>query len=210
MACSMSQPRAGDLVDLKRLTRYLKGRPTAELRFYRRDDTTSLAPCAGRDALCECPGRTLHIYSDADWAGDPSTRRSATGFVAMLAGACIRSASTTQTIIGLSSCESEFYALCRATASGIGIQSNLADLGISVNLLVWSDASAARAVASRRGLGKVRHLHTRFLWLQDIIAQKAAGLRTIPGKSNPADAFTKALTQQELDAHMGRLGLYYD
>ena len=121
----------------------------------------------------------------------------------------MRSASTTQTIVGLSSCESEFYALCRAAASGIGIQSNLVDLGILADLLIWSDASAARAVASRRGLGKVRHLHTRFLWLQEAVAMKAVALRCIPGKENPADALTKALPWGQTEAHMARMGLYY-
>ena len=207
LACSMAAPRQGDLVDLKRLTRYLKGHPCAQLRWFCSE--YPLSAFKGRCPFTDCPGDSLHIFSDADWAGDPTSRKSATGFVAMRAGGCLRSASTTQSIIGLSSCESEFYALCRASATGLGVQSNLLDLGISVDVFVWSDASAARAVASRRGLGKVRHLHTRFLWLQDTVACKAIALRTISGKCNPADAFTKALTQSELQSHMGRLGLYY-
>ena len=209
LACSMSEPRLGDLADLKRLARYLKGRPRADLQFPCQWGATSCAKFRGQTPFNSEPGSCLHIFSDADWAGDPTSRKSATGFVAMRAGGCLRSSSTTQTIIGLSSCESEFYALCRASASGIGIQSNLVDLGIVSDVLIWSDASAARAVASRRGLGKVRHLHTRYLWLQDAVSSKAISLRTIPGKQNPADAFTKALSQAELDAHMARLGLYH-
>ena len=207
LATAMAEPKEWDLADLKRLARYLKTRPTAELRWPLR--SSALAPFRGNNPFKECPGNSLHIFSDADWAGDPGTRKSATGFCALRSGACIRSASTTQSIIGLSSCESEFYALCRASASGIGIQSHLADLGIAVDVLVWSDASAARAVASRRGLGKVRHLHTRYLWLQDTVACRAIVLRTIHGTENPADAFTKALTCVALDGHTERLGLYY-
>ena len=206
LACAMSEPKQKDLCDLKRVARYLKMRPAAELRWQLR--SFALHPFRGRNPFEECPGNSLHIFSDADWAGDPNTRKSATGFCALRSGACIRSVSTTQSIIGLSSCESDFYALCRASASGIGIQCHLADLGIVVDIFVWSDASAARAVASRRGLGKVRHLHTRYLWLQDTVACRALALRTIHGTENPADAFTKALTCAALDGHMGRLGLY--
>ena len=173
------------------------------------EEGCGLTAFKGKNPFLQNPGDTIHIFSDADWAGDPTSRRSATGFVAMRAGGTLRSASTTQTIIGLSSCESEFYALCRAAASGIGIQSNLVDLGVVCDLLIWSDASAARAVAARRGLGKVRHLHTRFLWLQEAVAMKAVGLRCIHGKENPADALTKALPWTETAAHVERMGLYY-
>ena len=207
LASSMSQPRQGDLAELKRLARFLKGRPTAFLNF----------PCLwegrlfkGQHPFNDCPGNSLHIFSDANWAGDPTTRRSATGFVAMRSGGCLRSSSTTQSIIGLSSCESEFYGLCRATASGLGIQSSLVDLGVLADILVWSDASAARAVAARRGLGKLRHLHTRFLWLQESVALKAVSMRKIPGTGNPADVLTKALAWPQIKGHMRRLGLYYE
>ena len=127
----------------------------------------------------------------------------------MLNGGTLRATATTQTAIGLSSCESEFYGLCRAAASGIGLQSNLSDLNISCNLVLWSDASAARSVASRRGLGKVRHLHTRYLWIQDAVASRALSRRCILGTSNPADAFTKALSKDALDGHCSRLGLIH-
>ena len=210
LASSMSQPRQGDLAELKRLARFLKGRPTAFLKFPVLWDQGSEGKVfKGQNPFTESPGNSLHIFSDADWAGDPTTRRSATGFVAMRSGGCVRSSSTTQSVIGLSSCESEFYGLCRATASGLGIQSSLVDLGILADILVWSDASAARAVAARRGLGKLRHLHTRFLWLQESVAMKAVSMRKIPGTENPADVLTKALPWPQIAGHMERLGLYY-
>ena len=42
-------------------------------------------------------------------------------------------------------------------------------------VLWWNlgDASAGRAVATRRGVGRVRHLDARLLWLQQLCAQKA-------------------------------------
>ena len=115
-------------------------------------------------------GRSSDIFVDSDWAGCLTTRRSTTGLIAMLGGHCVKHASLLQSQVGLSSGEAEFYALCRGAATGLGLVSYLADLGVNAMLRCHSDSSAARAVASRRGLGKLRHVHTRFLWLQSQVA----------------------------------------
>ena len=212
LASSMATPLTGYLTELKRLARYLAGRQRAVLQWNVRWHLSSAKfedRLKGATAFHSDHGNSLHVYSDADWAGDPTTRKSASGFVACLNGGLLRSASTTQTAIGFSSCESEFYGLCRAAASGIGLQSNLADLDIACDLIVWSDASAARSAASRRGPGKVFHLHTRFLGIQGAVASRALSLRCIWGTDNPADAFTKALIREAPDAHCSRVGLIH-
>ena len=40
---------------------------------------------------------------------------------------------------------------------GLGMQSMITDLLLSVRVGVWTDSNAAKAIASRRGLGKTRH-----------------------------------------------------
>ena len=103
--------------------------------------------------------------------------------------------------------ESEFYALCRGAATGHGILSFLRDLGVGGCLTVWSDSSAARSVASRRGIGKVRHLQVRYLWVQEAVSSKRLMLRCVKGSDNPADAMTKPLTERELEKHCARMGI---
>ncbi len=39
------------------------------------------------------------------------------------------------------------------------------DLGVSIGVNVKTDASAAKGIASRKGLGKVRHIDVSQLWL---------------------------------------------
>ena len=48
------------------------------------------------------------------------------------------------------------------------MQSMMADLGVTTHERVWTDSNAAKAIASRRGLGKTRHVELRYLWLQDV------------------------------------------
>ena len=70
----------------------------------------------------------------------------------------IKSWSSTQSVIALSSGEAEYYGMVKGASVGLGMQSVLRDFEINVKLTLKSDASAAIAIASRRGLGKVRHI----------------------------------------------------
>ena len=75
------------------------------------------------------------------------------------------------------------------------------DLGWGPELRVHVDSSAAKSVASRVGLGKLRHLEVKFLWLQDAVRKKRLQLRKVRGGQNPADWLTKpGSTRQSLAA----------
>ena len=49
----------------------------------------------------------IHVYTDTDWAGCINTRRSTQGGLALLGAHCIKSYSSTQACIALSSGEAE-------------------------------------------------------------------------------------------------------
>ena len=84
----------------------------------------------------------------------------------------IRHSSTLQTTIGLSSAEAEYYAMTKGAAYALGIQSLLKDWLLDIEIELYSDSSSAIAFSKRRGLGKNRHIATRYLWLQERIALK--------------------------------------
>ena len=79
----------------------------------------------------------------------------------------VKTWSTTQTVIALSSGEAEYYGMVKAASQGIGTKAMLKDLGgiIDKPINTRSDASAAIGIAQRRGMGKVRHIETNQLWL---------------------------------------------
>eukprot|EP00971_Amphidinium_carterae_P173463 3438450-Amphidinium_carterae.1 len=100
----MSAPRAGHLLQLKRLARYLKGAPRCVLEY-----------------RLQAPAEShLRVYVDSDWAGDTVTRRSTTGMVLQRGSHMLRHSSTIQNVIGLSSAESEYYALTKGACAGLG------------------------------------------------------------------------------------------
>ena len=86
----------------------------------------------------------------------------------------------------MSSGEAEFNGVVRGAGVGLGYQSLLRDLGIQVGLRVWTDSSAAIGICSRQGLGKLRHLDTHTLWVQQAVRSRRVDLRKIAGEVNPA------------------------
>ena len=56
-----------------------------------------------------------------------------------------------------------------------------------------TDASAAKGIAMRRGVGKVRHIEVNQLWLQDRVSKGDFSVTKVRGDENPADLMTKHL-----------------
>ena len=84
----------------------------------------------------------------------------------------IKSWSKTQSLVALSSAESELYALVRCVSELLGIRSALKDWGSNVGGVVKTDASAALGIIQWQGLGKVRHIDIALLHVQNFAAQK--------------------------------------
>ena len=101
--------------------------------------------------------------------------------------------STTQNKASLSSGETECYALAKCGCETLGLQSVMADLGIQTTCVMKSDSTAAVGKANRRGRGKVKHLQTCELWLQEVVMDKIIDKQKVGTKDNPADLMTKHL-----------------
>ena len=63
------------------------------------------------------------------------------------------------------------------TASeALGTVAMTEDFGVRAGAYLYADASAAIGVANREGLGRIRHLDTQSLWLQQAFRKKRLGL----------------------------------
>ena len=151
----------------------------------------------------------LEIYSDADWAADRQTRRSVSGSTVFFGGCLLYSSSRTQKIVSLSSAESETYAAASATMDAILIASILSwILRCQLMMCLYLDSSAARGILARKGVGRLRHLSCRVLWLQDLVMQKRLLVKAIMGALNPADIATKRLSAARLESLCYFLGIW--
>ena len=139
--------------------------------------------------------------------GDLLTRRSTSGLVIMRGNHLLRHSSTLQIPIGLNSGESEYYALVQGAAYSLGTQAMHEDWGLKLTLTILSDSSSARSFSKRRGLGKQRHVQTRFLWLQDRVKLNHLTVVVVKGTENPADVLTKPLSRNEIMKSMAWLSV---
>ena len=183
----MSAPTQTSAAALKRLGRYLLGHKRLVYTY---------------------PWQTaegIDVYSDTDWSGCPRTRKSTSGGCVMIGRHVIRTWSSTQPSVTLSSGEAEFYGLVKAAGAGLGHQSIMADFGLRSPVRVWTDSSAAIGISTRSGLGKLRHLETHTLWVQEKVRTGAIEVRRVRGDVNPADLFTKHLPSKDKIHQLTRL-----
>ena len=178
---------------LKRLGRYCAGRPRLVYKFAFQDAPEYI------DALV-----------DTDFAGCAVTRRSTSGGATLIGSCWVKHWSKTQSTIALSSGEAELGGIACGMAQSLGLQSICQDLGMSLKLRLHSDATAAIGIAKRRGLGKIRHLATADLWVQEKIRNGQVELHKVLGTENPADIFTKYVNQQLMNAALERLSLVFE
>ena len=125
----------------------------------------------------------------------------------MLGGCLIKHWSKTQSTISLSSGEAELHGIAYGAAQALGMQSLLKHLGWTIQIRVHSDATAAIGICRRKGLGKVRHLATTDLWIQDKVRSRKLDLVKILGTENPADVLTKYVSRQLMQEAISKLGL---
>ena len=172
----------GGLRKLKCLVRYLVDVPELVIRFGAED----------RDA------RWIDVYVDSDWAGCMKTRKSTSGGMMVVRGGLVKSWASTQGSTSLSSGEAEYYAVVKGACEGIGLKQLLQDMGVTMEVRVWVDSSAAKSMTERTGLGKVRHMDVRFLWIQEVRRRGGIKVAKINGEENPADIMTKPKSVEEI------------
>ena len=189
---NMSNPSLADWLALKRLARYLIGRNRVVLRYDYQEHHG-----------------VVDVWTDTDFAGCQTTRKSTSGGIVMFGSHMIKAWSSTQGNVSLSSGEAEYYGLVKGASIGMGMRSMLGDMGIQVKIRVSTDASAAKGIASRRGLGKVRHIEVHQLWVQERVAQGDIEVRKVDGKTNPADSLTKHVGAEDTRVHMHHTGQAY-
>lgn len=170
-------PTTADWTAAKRVLRFLKATKDMRLEFYNNSDS-------------------LIGYSDADWAGDISTRRSTTGYVFMYAGGAVSWASRLQHCVTLSSMESEYVALGEATQELVWLRKLLADLGETVDgptTIMEDNQSCIQFVQSERTSRRSKHVETKEKYIKELCDNGVLQLSYCSTELMVADIFTKPL-----------------
>ena len=174
----------------KRVLRYLKGTINKGIRY------------DGRESA------ELVIFADADWANNPDTRRSVTGWVSQLCGGPISWKSRTQRSVARSSTEAEFMAAASdAAAETLFLQRVLHDFGIlQPTVTMFQDNQGAIALAQNpRHHSRTKHIDTRIHFIRDTVNANKIRLQYLPTNEMLADILTKPIAGSQFKKLRERL-----
>ena len=150
---------------------------------------------------------SINGWSDGDHAGCIRSRKSTTGTVIELGEARIKAAAKGQAVIAVSTGEAEYSGLIATSSTALREQAMMADWGRKLSVNIAMDASAGISMASRRGLGKVKHIDTCYLWVQEIVEMGRIRIRLkkVSTQDMLADLMTKPLDGQTATKLLGQM-----
>ncbi|XP_073016671.1 uncharacterized protein [Primulina eburnea] len=127
----MHAPSRDHLEAVNKILRYLKGCPGKGLCFKKSES------------------KKLEVYTDADWAGSITDRKSTSGYCTFLWGNLVTWRSKKQNVVARSSAEAEFRAMANGICEAIWVQRLLQDMRIEAALPIrlYCDNKAAISIA---------------------------------------------------------------
>ena len=196
----LSAPTSEHECKVKHLLRFLAGTKhfTQQLR-----PTLTLSP--------QHKGLDIQVFVDSDWAGCHETRRSTSGVSLFVLGANILSHSRTQATVALSSGEAELYAIGSGIADALFVRSLVEESKLfqKSNIFVSTDSNVGKSIVSRFGASrKTKHVHLRFLYMQELVVSGMVRMRKVLGTLNPADILTKYVPKDTLNRHLPAFGFH--
>ena len=191
----LKAPLQGHLNPVKRLLRYLKGTIGFGLLF-----PTNLS-----NNSCEMIG-----FSDADWCGDKTDRKSTTGYLFQLGNAAISWCSKKQSVVALSSCEAEYIAASMSACQAIWLEALLDELKVKSEngmLLMVDNKSAISLAKNPVAHGRSKHIETRFHYLRDQVYNGRLRLDFCRSADQLVDILTKPLKKERFEDLRRKMGL---
>ena len=198
LARDLQSPTQHSMRKLKHLLRYLKG-----TQHYKMVVQTTIPPNS-TDTI------DLTCQVDADWAGCPTTRKSTTGFTITLMGATIQFGSRTQSVVALSSAESELYAIGTGATESLHAMNFIKEAmpTMKINIRIYTDSTSGKSMATRIGSSKkAKHIDLKYLFIQQLVHNGILSIHKVHTTANMADILTKYTSAEVLHKHLYNIGL---
>ena len=202
----LSNPQLVNVIAAKRVLRYLVGTGNMGL-FYKRNENMVVTDGGEQ--------RSVHVqaYSDADWAGDKSDRKSTTGYVLQVNGCVVSWGVKKQSTVALSTAEAEYMAVSLTIQEIIWFIQLLNEMMFKIDntmvgmedmnkeqhessstITLWCDNQAAVSIGTNdTHHQRTKHIDIRHHFVRDIVKYGIVQLKWIATQYQIADVLTKAL-----------------
>ncbi|GJS29007.1 ribonuclease H-like domain-containing protein [Tanacetum coccineum] len=138
----------------------------------------------------------LVAYSDADWAGCPTTRRSTSGYCVFLGNNLLSWPSKRQLTLSRSSAEAEYRGVANDVAETCWLRNLLCELHIplsSATLVYCDNVSAVYLSCNPVQHQRTKHIEIDIHFVRDLVAAGQVCVLHVPSRYQFVDIFTKGL-----------------
>ncbi|KAA0045541.1 Retrovirus-related Pol polyprotein from transposon TNT 1-94 [Cucumis melo var. makuwa] len=152
----------------------------------------------------------LSGYSDANWAGDPTDRRSTTGYCFYLGDSLISWRSKKQNVVSRSSTKSEYRALADATAELLWLCWLLTDMGVpqqGPTLLYCDNCSVIQIAHNDVFHERTKHIENDCHFIRHHLLSNTLLLQPVSTTEQPTNIFTKTLPSTRFNQLLTKLKL---
>ncbi|CAL5350327.1 unnamed protein product [Camellia sinensis] len=188
----MHAPRQIHFEAVMRILKYLKSAPGKGLYFSKYDHLR------------------VEAYTDADWAGSVTDRRSTLGYCTFVGGNLVTWRSKKQNVVARSSAEAEFRAMAQGVCELLWIKLLLSDLGIAQtdSMRLYCDNKAAINIAHN----PVQHDRTKHVeidrhFIKEKLTSGTICTPFVQSGDQLADILTKGLGNKPFHDILGKLGM---
>lgn len=178
---------------VKRIMKYIKGTVNHGILFPKGDQMLSIT-----------------AYSDADFAGDKTTRKSTSGTIIKVGDAPVVWSSQKQRSVALSTTESEYIAASQTTKELIWVRRLMNDLvkcKVQTPTMYVDNQSAIKLVKNPEFHKRTKHIDVRYHFIRQHYEEKVFELRYIHTDEQIADICTKPLSKARFEYLREKLSL---
>ncbi|GJT61362.1 hypothetical protein Tco_1004895 [Tanacetum coccineum] len=192
-ACSRFQvtPKTSQLYVVKRIFRYLKGKPKLGLWYLR------------------VSSFDLEAYSDSDYARANLDRKSTTEGCQFLGRRLISWQCKKQTIVATSTTEAEYVAATNCRRQVLWVQNQMLDNGFNfMNTKIYIDNESIICIVKNPVFySKIKHIEIRHHFIRDAFEKKLIQVLKIHTDDNVADLLTKAFDVSRFNFLIVNIGM---
>ncbi|GJW59995.1 ribonuclease H-like domain-containing protein [Tanacetum coccineum] len=154
----------------------------------------------------------LVAYSNADWAGFPTTRRSTLGYCVFLGNNLLSWSFKRQPTLSRSSAEAECYGVANAVAETCWLRNLLRELHTllsSATLVYCDNVSAVYLSCNPVQHQRTKHIEIDMYFVRDLVAARQVRVLHVPSHYQFADIFTKGLPSALFEEFRSSLSIRY-
>lgn len=165
----------------------------------------------GRGIMYMNHGHTeIDGYTDVDWGGSISDRKSTSGYFTFVGGNLVTWRSKKQNVVALSSAEAEFRGIAKGLCELLWLRRLMSELGLSpsTEMNLFCDNKAAIQISHN----PVQHDRTKHVeidrhFIKDYLEKKIIRFPFVKSEEQLADMLTKAISIKSFYSSLDKLGI---